>query len=56
MLSERDIAELQAIALEESGVVLTREQAIDEGERWLAAMRAIYRPIPYDSKVWLEEE
>lgn len=52
MLSDHDITEIQTIALEEAGVVLTREQAIDEGERWLEAFRAICKPIPhyYESK------
>lgn len=43
MITEADIVEIQAIAKEEMGVDLTKQQAMEEGERWLAAFKAILK-------------
>ena len=50
VLTDEDIVEIQDIFLAEFGVELTRQQALDVGERLLSLFGVIYKPIPDDNE------
>lgn len=45
MLSEEAIKEYQEIFQKEFGKDISREEALDQGTRFMDLMRAVYRPI-----------
>lgn len=50
MVSTKALQEFKQIYKDEYGTDLDDQTALDKAERFLMLMRAIYRPIPRDSK------